>query len=274
MENKLNAQPLSQSVLIRWLPETDATLREAARLRQQELSEEKRQRRAERQQRLQRVRERRQRIRRQAEQLPKPLQTGLAVSLGLLALTVIGFGLSRWQQRRRAQVFGESLPIAMSVELGSLSGTWYELARFQHPQEQRAVGSRIDVVRVGDNDLRLTYRCELDGFHGDCREQSYQVHVDEDHHVRLKVFGPIVYDYVLLEQDDDYVVIGGTDRRHLWILARTPHIEASRFDNIVIRMANRGFDVRRLVLVPQQQGLPALPEAESMDALLNAHSLW
>lgn len=276
-ESKATTQPLQQTSLTRWLPASDELQREAMTLRQEEIQTEKARLRAEQLKRRQTAKLRRERVKARVANQPKPIHMGLALGLGTIALTLLGFGMAKLMRNKAKRKPIEDLrplPVGISAELGSLTGGWYELARFPHLYEKRAIGSRLDIKRTEARELTITYRCELDGFQGQPREQAYRVSIDDDSHVRLRVFGPIVYDFVLIEQDDDYLVVGSTDRQYLWILGRSPRLEAGRFDNIVTRMANRGFDMRHLVLVPQQQGLPALPDAEGIDELLSSHSLW
>ena len=70
-------------------------------------------------------------------------------------------------------------------------------------------------------------------------------------------------DYWILDLTDDYraVLVGSPDRAYLWILARTPELDAATYDRMVASAAAQGFDVARLVRSPARvAGVPAAPE--------------
>ena len=57
-------------------------------------------------------------------------------------------------------------------------------------------------------------------------------------------------DYWVVELDPDYqwAVVGGPDRKYLWVLSRTPTMPRERFGEIKARAAQRGYPVEDLVL--------------------------
>ena len=57
-------------------------------------------------------------------------------------------------------------------------------------------------------------------------------------------------DYWVVELDPDYqwAVVGGPDRKYLWVLSRTPAMPRARFEQIKARAAQRGSPVGDLVL--------------------------
>ncbi|MEF9977722.1 MAG: lipocalin family protein [Thermomonas sp.] len=57
-------------------------------------------------------------------------------------------------------------------------------------------------------------------------------------------------DYWVVELDPDYqwAVVGGPDRKYLWVLSRTPTMPHERFEQIKARAAQRGYPVEDLVL--------------------------
>jgi apolipoprotein D and lipocalin family protein len=63
-------------------------------------------------------------------------------------------------------------------------------------------------------------------------------------------FLPFVWgDYWILGLASDYswAVVGSPDRKYLWVLARTPALEAGGFASAVAAARTNGFDVERLV---------------------------
>ena len=70
-------------------------------------------------------------------------------------------------------------------------------------------------------------------------------------------FLPFVWgDYWVLDLDPDYrlVAVGEPSREYLWILSRTPTVDARAYSELLERLAARGFDVDRLVRGEQGGG--------------------
>jgi apolipoprotein D and lipocalin family protein len=62
---------------------------------------------------------------------------------------------------------------------------------------------------------------------------------------------PMVWaDYWVIELDPDYrwAVVGSPSRKYLWVLSRTPSMDAGQFRAIRNRAAARGYPVERLVM--------------------------
>lgn len=175
----------------------------------------------------------------------------IAGAAGLLTLAGLSLAL---HQRRQAKA---SLPTADDVDLTRYAGSWYEIARIPYREEQRAVNIRATYTLRPDGRIDVLNECDLDGFNGPHREVHGVARlVDPRHPGRLKVkfFGLFQGDYWILELGEhyEYAVVGDPARKHLWILARTPRIKQNVYDGIVARMRDKGFEVDKLILAPQE----------------------
>lgn len=58
-------------------------------------------------------------------------------------------------------------------------------------------------------------------------------------------------EYWVIDVDPDYqwAVVGSQNRKHMWILARTPTMDRQLFERIVARAKQRGYDVSRLKMM-------------------------
>jgi apolipoprotein D and lipocalin family protein len=73
--------------------------------------------------------------------------------------------------------------------------------------------------------------------------------------VRFKIwFGPLIPvpregNYWILHVDEDYqeAIVGTPNRKHLWLLARTPTIPEARYQELVAKADHLGFDTSRLL---------------------------
>ena len=72
---------------------------------------------------------------------------------------------------------------------------------------------------------------------------------------RLKVsfFLWFYADYYILELDKDYqyALIGSSSDNYLWILSRTPEMTKAQLDGLLQNIAQRGYDLSKLIFVEQ-----------------------
>lgn len=66
-------------------------------------------------------------------------------------------------------------------------------------------------------------------------------------------------DYWVLRLDDDYqtALVGTPDRKHLWLLARSPTLDPATRQSFLETATREGFDLTQLILTPQHA--PAAP---------------
>jgi apolipoprotein D and lipocalin family protein len=149
------------------------------------------------------------------------------------------------------------------------AGTWFEVARVPNSLQARCrTDATTTYLPQPDGSLRVVQRCrDADdnwfvataravGFGGELSASRFKLSylpawldwlpaVRGDHWV------------VMLDDDYRYAVISEPSREQLWILSRTPELEASTYDAIVARLRNARFPVDELVPTPQlAQRLP------------------
>jgi apolipoprotein D and lipocalin family protein len=79
--------------------------------------------------------------------------------------------------------------------------------------------------------------------------------VDKITGAKLKVtfFWPFYGDYWIMKlgKDYDYSVVGTANRKHLWILSRTPQMNDELFSQLIEFAKSKGFDVGALIRTNQ-----------------------
>jgi len=149
------------------------------------------------------------------------------------------------------------------VDLARYAGRWYEIARLPNRFQDQCAG-----------DVAATYTLEPDGrvtIVNECRRKDGRTAraegvarlADEKGPAsRLKVrfapaflsFLPFVWgDYWILELDHDYrhALVGDPARKYLWILSRSPEMDAATYESLTAAAGRLGFDTARLVPTPQ-----------------------
>ncbi|MCZ8132449.1 MAG: lipocalin family protein [Steroidobacteraceae bacterium] len=140
------------------------------------------------------------------------------------------------------------------------AGTWYSIARLDHSFER-------DLTHVS-----ATYSARPDGRVGvvnrgldprDCRWRSIEgtarfLGARDVGSLGVSFFGPFTGGYHVIALDPDgyrWAMVSGPTRDYLWILARTPTLDAAIRERLVAQAAQAGFPVGELTGV--EQGLPA-----------------
>jgi apolipoprotein D and lipocalin family protein len=133
-------------------------------------------------------------------------------------------------------------------------GTWYEIARLDHSFERGLTRVSAEYSLREDGAVRVVNR----GF--SVREEKWKqaegrarfVQAPQTGHLKVSFFGPFYGSYVIFELDHEnyqYAVVSGPNTSYLWILARTPKIDAELKADLIARAAARGFDTSALIFV-------------------------
>jgi apolipoprotein D and lipocalin family protein len=146
------------------------------------------------------------------------------------------------------------------VDLDRYAGDWFEVARLPNRFQRDCVGDvRASYARRADGRIDVTNRCRTR--EGAIDASGVARIVDEQTSAKLKVrfapavlsFLPMVWgDYWVIGLADDYswAVVGSPDRNYLWILSRTPVMDAAAFDRATGIARDNGFAVARLLNTP------------------------
>ncbi len=132
-------------------------------------------------------------------------------------------------------------------------GTWYEIARLDHPFERGLsnisahyrlmADERIRVVNRGYDDNKQQWQ-SADG-------KAYFVQDSNTGHLKVSFFGPFYGAYVIFELDTDYqyAFVTGPNRDYLWLLSRSPVISPALRQHFIQRAEALGFAVEELIWV-------------------------
>lgn len=139
-------------------------------------------------------------------------------------------------------------------ELKRYLGTWYEIARLDHPFERGLQKVTAEYSLRDDGGLRVVNRgysvednewkkVEGKGFFVKSRDEGY---------LKISFFGPFYASYVVFELDKDnynYAFVTSSEKSYLWLLARSPLVQSELLDRFVQRSKELGFKTENLILV-------------------------
>lgn len=147
-----------------------------------------------------------------------------------------------------------------SLDIERYAGTWYEIARYPNFfQRQCAADTQAEYKQRPDGLIDVINRCKTAAG----KEESVQGLARPDRQgppmaSKLQVrFAPAWlsglpfvwahYWVVVLDPDYRYAVVSEPKRKYLWILSRTPHMDATTYQSILTRLSVMGFDTNRLI---------------------------
>lgn len=137
------------------------------------------------------------------------------------------------------------------VELNRYLGTWYEISSFPQSFQRGCTGTTANYALRADGEIDVTNRCRKGGLDGPESVATGRARVvDPTSNARLEVsfFRPFWGDYWVIDLEPDYgfAVVGHPGRDFLWILSRTPTLEAAVYEGILQRLRAQGYETERL----------------------------
>ena len=152
----------------------------------------------------------------------------------------------------------QPLPTASSVDLSRYAGTWYEIARLPMWFQRHCVDSKAIYTNRPDGTVGVHNECVTDTGGLD-QIDGVATLVDAKTNARLTVVFDNFFaqlfgssregNYWIIDLDPDYrtSVVGTPDRRFLWILSRSPHLDKTTYQRLVDRARQLGFPVSDLI---------------------------
>ena len=142
--------------------------------------------------------------------------------------------------------------VSGDLDLDEYSGTWYEVARFDHTFERGLSFCKANYSLRDDGKVDVLNTGIKNGKPKEAKGKAKLT--DNPRVLRVSFFGPFYGDYRIMLLDDEYqwVLVGGSSDSYLWILSRTPKIEDAVRENILAEATRRGYDVSKLIWVEQE----------------------
>ncbi len=144
----------------------------------------------------------------------------------------------------------DNTPITV-VELPRYLGQWYEIARFDHYFERNMEQVVAEYTKLDDGHIQVINSGFKDG---DFKTSIGKARVTTTPGLlRVSFFGPFYSDYriLMLDENYQYALVGGSSYEYLWILSRTPVISNAVKSVILVEAQRRGYDIDKLIWVKQ-----------------------
>lgn len=138
-----------------------------------------------------------------------------------------------------------------SLNLERYLGEWYEIARFDHIFERGMTKTKAFYALREDGKIDVINSGMKNGEEKISKGKAKTT--EKPALLKVSFFGPFYSDYriMFLDEDYQYVLVGGSSEKYLWILARQPQLNQEVKVAILAEATNRGYDVSKLIWVEQ-----------------------
>jgi apolipoprotein D and lipocalin family protein len=141
------------------------------------------------------------------------------------------------------------LATAESVEVERYAGQWYEIASIPN-SFQKGCSCTTATYTMKGKYLEVRNKCYKADKKSwtDIKGKAFVVENSNNAKLKVQFFWPFRAPYWILERADDYsyAVVGTPDRDYLWILSRTKTMDETIYNELLAKVAAKGFDVQRL----------------------------
>lgn len=143
------------------------------------------------------------------------------------------------------------------VDLPRFMGPWYVIACIPTFIETEAYNAIEDYRLEPDGTIDTVFTFKKGGFDGPPKRYNPRGFVLD--RVNYSSWGmrfvwPFKSEFLITHLNSDYsqAVIGRNKRDYVWIMARTPRIPETDYDNLLKELSHQGYDLTRLRKVPQR----------------------
>jgi apolipoprotein D and lipocalin family protein len=144
------------------------------------------------------------------------------------------------------------LAVVPQVDLGRYMGTWYEIASYPTRFQKGCAASTATYALNPDGTVDVLNQCRKEGELTAARGTAWVPDPADPAKLRVRFFWPFSGEYWIIDlgPDYEYAVVGHPSRDYLWVLSRTPRMEADLYARILERLKRSGYDPARLVRTP------------------------
>lgn len=160
------------------------------------------------------------------------------------------------------QPANSALSTIAALDIPRYMGTWFEIAKYPNWFQRKCTGgTKAEYKLKNDGVVQVVNRCRVES--GEMIEAigaARQIGSATSPKLEVRFapewlsFLPLVWgDYWVIDLDEHYqlVAVSEPKKEYLWILARTPNIDSNAYKNMLARLLQKGFDLRKLEVTKQ-----------------------
>ena len=142
------------------------------------------------------------------------------------------------------------LEVVPHVELEKYLGKWYEIAHLPARFQKDCTDTTATYTPSKDGNISVLNECVRNGKLKQTKGKAKVIDKNTGAKLKVTFFWPFSGDYWIIDlgKDYDYAVVGTPNRKYLWILSRTPHMNDTLFSRLIESVKSKGFDVKNLIM--------------------------
>ena len=143
--------------------------------------------------------------------------------------------------------------VVKTFDLKRYLGEWYEIARFDHTFERGVEEAKATYSLREDGKVEVLNSGVKNGKPKTAKGVGKTT--DMPGLLRVTFFWPFYADYRVMAIDDAYTaaLVGSGDADYLWILSRTPRLDANVKESLLAEATRRGYDTSKLLWIRQKE---------------------
>ena len=149
----------------------------------------------------------------------------------------------------------DPIEVASPLDLDRFMGQWYVIANIPTFPEKGAYNAIETYRRAGPNEIATTFTFRKDGPDGELKTMTATGFVSDENPAiwKMRFLWPFKADFRVLYVSPDYqtTIVGRQKRDYLWIMARSPQLDASVYQHLLDTAKDRGYNLEKLQKVPQ-----------------------
>ena len=179
--------------------------------------------------------------------------TLVAITLPAITKRVLAYCVSILLTTATIAQTVQSVPF---VNLTRYAGKWYEVASYPQRFQKGCTHTTATYTVTDKNFVWVENRCNKDSINDKksyIKGKAFVVKNTGNAQLKVQFFWPFRGKYWIIELADDYryAVVSHPSKKYLWILSRTPTLDANTYQSIVSNLTAKGFDVSKLVTTIQ-----------------------
>ena len=151
----------------------------------------------------------------------------------------------------------QTLQTVPFVDIKKYAGKWYEIASYPQRFQKGCHCTTAEYTLTDKDYVIVENRCNKESVDGKISYIKGKAFIEANTgnaKLLVQFFWPFKGKYWIIDLADDYsyAVVSHPNREYLWILSRTPKMNADVYNQILARLKEKGFDLLKLQVTQQK----------------------
>lgn len=170
----------------------------------------------------------------------------------IVLLLCVLFGMSSCSSKENERPIDNRTVSELSIS--RFMGKWYEIARYEHRFEKDMTHVSATYTLRDDGKIEVLNEGYKNGELQQIKGRAKQPDAADPGKLKVSFFLWFYSDYYIMEvgADYDYVLVGSSTDKYLWIMYREKQMPQQLLDELLEKLRARGYDTGRLLFVNQK----------------------